>query len=260
MITLRKLILVLLAAVMIFSITANAGPSYPSPTREFFVNDFAGVLSQDVRQKIVNIGKELQDKTTAQVVLATIDSLDGQNIEDYSIDLATKWGIGQKNKDNGVLILFAKKERLLRIEVGYGLEGILPDSKTAQIREQYIKPYTKNNDFDKGFLNGYTAIVKEVAGEYGAAINSAGEVRQNSTANSEKFKLSKNFKFFPILIIILLICDGIFFRFSITSMLIQIIFWSGFFRGGRGGWGGGSGGGSSGGGGGFGGGGSSGNV
>lgn len=253
---------------MIFSITANAGPDYPSHTKEFFVNDYAGVLSQDVRQKIVDIGNELQDKTTAQVVLATIDSLDGQNIDDYSIDLATKWKIGQKNKDNGVLILFAKKERLLKIEVGYGLEGILPDSKTAQIREEYIKPYTKNNDFDNGFLNGYTAIVKEVAGEYGAAINSAGEVRHSSAANSEKTKLSKNFKFFPILIIILLICDGIFFRFRITSMLIQIIFWSGFFRGGRGGWGGGGGGswgggssgGSSGGGGGFGGGGSSGSV
>lgn len=248
---------------------------YPSPTRYFFVNDFADVLSHETEEKIYRLGKQLEDKTGAQVVLVTIDTLDGQDIDEYANILFEKWGIGQKDKDNGVLILYANAERLLRIEVGYGLEGAVPDIKTAEIRENYIRPYTQYDDFNSGLYNGYAAIVNEVAKEYDIEINadtspSPGNLNQyngyESNGNGSSLVVF-------ILIMVFLTFDGIFLKFRITSAILRGLLWSSHYgggrRGGRGGWGGGGfggfggsgfGGGSSGGGGRSGGGGSSGRV
>jgi uncharacterized protein len=252
--------------IMLCSIPAYAEGNYPSPTPQFFVNDFAGVLDQSTEKKIAGLGKQLEDKTGAQVVVVTIDSLNGQDIESYSIDLATRWGIGQKGKDNGVLILVAVKERKLRIEVGYGLEGALPDVKTAQIRTDDMNPSLRYDDYDSGIFSGYAAIVNEVAQEYGVDMGDLGSQR-NPAKTYPSSSRSRNVTFFPIMFVLLLVADGIFFRFRITGTLIRILFWASFFggggRGGRGGFGGGGFGGggfggSSGGGGSFGGGGSSG--
>ena len=154
--------IIIILSVLMPSVVYSRG-SFPSPTEEFFVNDFAGVLNSDTREKIQRIGKSLEDMTTAQVVLVTVDSLDGQDIDSYANELFEQWGIGQKDKDNGVLILDAVSERQLRIEVGYGLEGALTDIETADIRTQYMNPYLKNNDYDNGLLNGYFAVVNFVA-------------------------------------------------------------------------------------------------
>ena len=99
------------------------------PTAQFFVNDFADVLSAQTEQEIVELGRALQQQTGAQAVAVTVPSLGGQSVEDYAIDLANSWGIGQAEEDNGVLILIAVEERKLRVEVGLGLEGALPDGK-----------------------------------------------------------------------------------------------------------------------------------
>jgi len=264
--------IVLLVILFAFSLQVAAA-SYPSPTGEFFVNDFANVLSSSTEEKINTLGKQLEDQTGAQVVLVTIDSLQGVDINDYKAGLFESWKIGQKDKDNGILIVYANAERMLGIEVGYGLEAAVPDIKTAQIRENYIKPYTKNNDFDNGLLSGYCEIVKETAKEYGVDISTVTSQPQKApTKPLPSGKNSRGINFAPFLIIALLILDGVFFRFRITSTIIRIAFLSGFFRGGRGGGGfgggrggggfggGGFGGGSSGGGGRSGGGGSSGGV
>jgi len=259
---------------------------YPSPTQEFFINDFADVLNYETEEKIYRLGKQLEDKTGAQVVLVTIDSLDGQDINEYANKLFEKWGIGQKDVDNGILILFANAERLLRIEVGYGLEGAVPDIKTAEIRENYIRPYTQYDDFDSGLYSGYAAIVKEVAKEYNVEINadtspSPGGGLSQEQHNAREFGSEDDGRGHTLLgfIILFLIFDGVFFKFRITSTIMKILFWNSFFgggryggrgnrrnRGGRGGWGGGGfggggfGGGSSGGGGRSGGGGSTGKI
>jgi uncharacterized protein len=257
----------LVLLILMLPITALAADAYPSPTQVFFVNDFAGVLHDETESRIAALGKQLEEKTGAQVVLVTIKSLDGQDIDSYANELYSRWGIGQKGKDNGVLILYAASNRMLRMEVGYGLEGAIPDIITAEIREKEIAPYTKAGDFDTGFYNGYAAVAGQAAGEYGVEIDGQDipqrdyPERRNSTGRQER-----SFNFYPVIIILLVIADGIFFRFRITSTLIRIAFWSNMFRGGRGGWGGGggfgggSGGGSSGGGGRSGGGGSSGAV
>ena len=240
--------------------------NYPSPTQQFFINDFADVLNYETEEKIYRLGKQLEDKTGAQVVLVTIDSLNNQDINQYANKLFEKWGIGQKDVDNGILILYANAERLLRIEVGYGLEGAVPDIKTAEIRENYIKPYTQYDDFDSGLYNGYAAVVNEVAKEYDVEINAdtslpPEDLRQEQR-NAERGS-SEDSDSSPLVFILIafLIFDGVFLKFKITSTILKIIFWSNFYgggrrggRGGRGGFGGGGFGGGGFGGGGFGGG------
>ncbi len=238
--------------------------SYPSPTSNFFVNDFANIIDSEYENEIKLLGKQLEEKTSAQVVAVTISSLEDESIDDYAADLFEKWEIGQREKDNGVLILLALKERKLRIEVGYGLNAALTAVETADIREKYMNPYLAEDDFNKGILKGYYETVQAVANEYNVSIDSESSVpqtRYNTQQRSQRN--SRSFNFGPILFIVLLALDGIFFRFRITSALIKIVFWSSIFRGGGrggGGFGGGGfgGGGSSGGGGRSGGGGSSG--
>ncbi|ANE41649.1 methanol dehydrogenase [Fervidobacterium sp. SC_NGM5_O18] len=139
---------------------------FPKPTPYKYINDYVGVVEPEYVQKIISVGKELEDKTTAQVTAVIIDSLQGITIEEYAVELFRRWGIGQKGKDNGVLLLVAINDRQMRIEVGYGLEGAIPDGKAGRIRDEYIIPYFKEGDYSKGIYYGYLALAKEVAKEY----------------------------------------------------------------------------------------------
>ncbi len=264
----QKIFLVI-TAVLTFSLTAHAEDSYPAPTAEFFVNDYAGVLQKSTEDRIASVGKQLENETGAQVVVVTIHSLEGKDIEGYALELGRKWGIGQKGEDNGVLLLNAVNEREVDIEVGYGLEGAIPDIRAKEIIDRIIIPYLKQGDYDSGIINGFMALTGDIAAEYNIELDSSYSVPQTRRSSGESFPVDSAAKrFAPFFIIGLIILDGIFFRFRITSALIKLIFWSSIFRGGgRGGgsggsWGGGSGGfgggRSSGGGGSFGGGGSSG--
>lgn len=139
---------------------------FPKPTPYKYINDYVGVVEPEYVQKIISVGKELEDKTTAQVTAVIIDSLQGITIEEYAVELFRRWGIGQKGKDNGVLLLVAINDRQMRIEVGYGLEGAIPDGKAGRIRDEYIIPYFKEGNYSKGIYYGYLALAKEVAKEY----------------------------------------------------------------------------------------------
>jgi uncharacterized protein len=240
-----KAVVIILIALFIYPASVRAGADYPDPTPGFFVNDFAGVLSQSTEEKILGIGKQLEDETSAQVAAVTVNSLEGQDIDSYAVDLFEKWGIGQKDKDNGVLILAAISERELRIEVGYGLEGALPDIKAARIRTGIMNPYLKENDFDGGFLNGYIAVVEAVAAEYGVTIDTGSTARAPyapyapSDSYSYPGHTNRSDYFYIIMFIFFIVVDGAIFKFRITSFLFRVFLFSRFFGGGRGGWGGG---------------------
>lgn len=165
----KKLINIITAAlaVCIFILPLSAANKYPKPTSQFFVNDFAEVIEQSAEDEIYSKGAALQEKTTAQVVVVTVDTLDGEDPADYALELGREWGVGQKEEDNGVVILLAKTERQIYIAVGYGLEGALPDSKTGRIIDIYGLDYLKNNDFSNGLLEIFKAVVNEVYIEYG---------------------------------------------------------------------------------------------
>ncbi len=116
-----------------------------------YVNDFANVLSPATRAQLTALCTEVDQKAQAQIVAVTIQSLGGRPIEDYSIDLATRLGIGPKKSSRGVLILVAVDDHRYRIEVGYGLEAILPDGRVGGIGREAV-PYLRQNDYDAAFL------------------------------------------------------------------------------------------------------------
>ena len=135
----KKLINIIAAALAacILILPVSAAEKYPSPDARFVVNDFADVIEQSAEEEIYSSAAALQEKTAAQVVGVTVNTLDGEEPADYALGLGRQWGVGQKDKDNGVVILLSKTERQIYIAVGYGLEGALPDSKTGRIIELY---------------------------------------------------------------------------------------------------------------------------
>lgn len=146
-----------------------------NPTSKFYVNDYAGILNNETENYIVNTNQSLQRKTGAQIVVVTVKNLEGKSLEEYATTLFRKFGIGDSKKNNGLLLLLALEERQFRVEVGYGLEGVLPDAKTGRIQDEYIIPYLKKNEWDKGVLNGYNAFLSIIAKEYGVQIENIEE-------------------------------------------------------------------------------------
>ena len=103
------------------------------PTSDFYVNDYAKLLNESTKDYIISTNKSLYNQTGSQIVVVTVPSLDGDSLEEYATELFRNFGIGDKSKNNGVLLLLALQERQFRIEVGYGLEGVLTDGKTGRI-------------------------------------------------------------------------------------------------------------------------------
>lgn len=153
-----------------FSIDVHA-LSIPSPNADFYVLDEVGVLSDSTLQTIKSVSIDLERKTKAQIVVVIVNDLGGISAETYSLTILRDWGIGDEKLNNGTLILLALDEKISRIEVGYGLEGALNDAKTGRIQDNYMLPYFDQDDVDQGILNGYLAIVSEVAKEYNVSID-----------------------------------------------------------------------------------------
>ena len=124
------------------------------------INDTAHIVPDDVAARLEEKLRKVEESTGAQVAVLTIDSLDGEPLEDYSMRVAETWKLGQKGKDNGVLFLVAKSDRKMRIEVGYGLEGALPDAITKRILDNVTRPRFRAGDFG----GGVEATVDSIAG------------------------------------------------------------------------------------------------
>jgi uncharacterized protein len=136
------------------------------PAQKGRINDTAGMLSSNTRDYLNKALTELERTDTTQVRVLTIASLEGDSLEDFSLRVAERWGIGQKGSDNGVLLLIALKERKIRIEVGYGLEGSLTDLRAGRIIRNVIGPRFKKGRFDQGVMDGVLAVIDTVKGEY----------------------------------------------------------------------------------------------
>src|SRR6184192_1045055 len=125
-----------------------------------YVNDFAHVLDQGTVAQLDGICQQIDQKAHAQIAVATINSLDGSDIESYAVDLFKKWGIGSKATDRGVLVLLAVQDRRYRIEVGYGLEPILPDGKVGGFGREAV-PLLKQSNYS-GAISLMTSRVADV--------------------------------------------------------------------------------------------------
>lgn len=140
---------------------------YPAVSEKFYVNDFADVLTEVEENELLSRSAALQNSTTAQVVVATVTSLNGEEPATYATELARKWEIGDKEADNGILVLLSTGDREIFIAVGYGLEGALPDSKTGRIIDVYGLGYLQNDQFGAGVKAITQALINQVYIEYG---------------------------------------------------------------------------------------------
>lgn len=128
------------------------------PVLADFVTDNAGMISPEYERAIAQLTKQIEQNTTVEIAVVTVESLEGVPIDQYAIELFEKNGIGKKDRDNGLLILIAKQERKYRVEVGYGLEGSVPDAHKADIGAGIMEPNFKAGNFGKGVYEAVLAI------------------------------------------------------------------------------------------------------
>jgi len=154
---------------LIFLLLILASPALASepkfPTLTGQVVDDAGILNLTTRNELTDMLAAQERATGEQVVVVTLNSLQGLSIEDYGYQLGRFWGIGQKGKNNGVLLIVAPNERKVRIEVGYGLEGTLTDATSRTIIENDILPGFKRGDYNAGVVAGTTSILRVLGGQ-----------------------------------------------------------------------------------------------
>lgn len=132
------------------------------------VNDYADMISPETERELEDKLRAFEESDSTQIAILTIDSLEGDALEDFSIRVVEKWKIGQARKDNGVLLLVSKEDRRMRIEVGRGLEGVLTDLLAGRILDNIVKPKFKEGDFNGGFIDGTGAIIEACRGEFTA--------------------------------------------------------------------------------------------
>jgi uncharacterized protein len=154
------------------SLAVFAQDSLPKTKPAGYVNDFAGVLSQSGRDQLTALCTEVDQKTKAQIAVVTVKSLDGQAVEDYAVNLATKWGVGPKQSARGVLILVAPQDHKYFTAVGYGLEPILPDGKVGGFGREAV-PYLRDGDYDAAVLLITRRIADVIAKDSGVTLSNS---------------------------------------------------------------------------------------
>jgi len=164
------------------SVAARDIPDYHG-----YVNDYASMMSPGVVTQLENVLRSFDLSDSTQVAILTVDSLDGDPIEDFGIRVVDKWKIGQRGKDNGVLFLVAKNDHKMRIEVGRGLEHVLTDLKAGRIIDNVVTPLFKAGRFDEGFEAGVTAIIKTTRGEYTAPTRPTGQTGRGEPSHLFNF-------------------------------------------------------------------------
>lgn len=246
----KKRLFLLVLALCFLSLPVFAA-GLPEATKEFYVYDEEGILSDEAKSDIVRTNESLFEQTGAQVVVCILNHLpEDKTVEEAAVDIFDKWDIGTKEKDNGVLLLIAMKDRKFKIEVGYGLEGAIPDMVAKEILNDMV-PYFQDGNYEAGIRVAFGEILSRVEEEYQITVEGKDAMIYGTEEESGEDEFS-----FMI-------------RLAVIVVLLIIIFGRGnnrrggrggyrgpfFFPFGGGGFGGGFGGGSFGGGGGFGGGG-----
>ncbi len=232
----RLVIAVVFLATVCASVARASTPQPPDVPRDYVV-DLAGIIRSDLKDELNATLQTLEQKTTAQVLVLTVQTLDNQSIEEFALNTKEKWKLGQKGKDNGVLIVVALKDRKYRIEVGYGLESVLPDSMVGSIGREYFVPYFKQGDYSTGIYAGTIAVIRTIATHEGVSItNGTGGAQTRGASPGKRLNTFQMvvFGIFGIIALVLFITHpGQCFLIVLASQM----------GGGRGGWSGGGGGG-----------------
>lgn len=188
----------ILALLLLLPYVAGALDAPPLNGR---VNDLAKMLSAETVARLDQKLAGFERETTNQVSVLTIASLQGDDIDQFSIRVAEQWKLGQKGKDNGVLLVIAQAERKVRIEVGMGLQGVLPDITAAKIIREVMRPYLKTGNFDQGITVGVDAIISATKGEFKAT--------PQDSAKLQHKKKSSFSTFLVITVIVAVVCGAL---------------------------------------------------
>jgi uncharacterized protein len=234
-----------LVAWLALSAALFAAEAPPRPTKYF--NDYAGMVSAQTAERLERTLEDFEKQTSSQILVAIFPKLpDNSALEDFTIRVAEGWKPGQQGRDNGAILFIFRDDRKMRIEVGYGLEGPIPDSVAASIINNEITPRFRAQNFDGGVTAGVTALLQAARGEYKGT---------GTTVASRRSRGTRGFPIIFIVLFVLMILLSGFHRRGTVYHRRRRNYWGGWGAGlgGLGGWGGGrsSGGGSWGGGGGF---------
>lgn len=159
----KSLFTTIFFTLLLFSASAQRGvPAHGG----VWVHDEAGILSPQVKAQLEAILKSHRDSTSTQIAVLLINSLEGEDIDSYALRVSEEWKLGQEKKDNGVLFLVSMQEKQMRIEVGYGLEGVLTDAMSSRINRNEVAPYFRQGNYEAGIQAGVMAIIHTVEGTY----------------------------------------------------------------------------------------------
>lgn len=215
---------------------ANAAPNeIPSPVGDIYVQDFADLLTEDEENQLRNIGRNVEDSTTTQIAVLTVESIGETSIEEYAVNAYRAYRLGTAENNNGVLLVLAVKEKKIRIEVGYGLEGMIPDGKAGRILDEYAIPHLQKGQPNLALMNTFQALANETAG--------VNEFGSQAVQEPEQQKLPIPTWLLIIIIAAVVMLDFMFFGGMLTYALLSILSRGGGGGGPRGGGGGSSGGG-----------------
>ncbi len=207
----------------------NAWAERPFPKPRGPVNDFANVISPSYERQIQAVTNELYQKIGVPVVVATMPDIGDQEYNDYANRLYSAWGVGKKGEDKGVLIFVTVKEKKMRIETGYGVEGMLPDGLCGEIRDRYMIPFLRENKYGEGLLNGTVAVARVIAEHSGVKLNGQMPLKSSS-------RKPTGLSLLPILLIFIFIFSLR--RSGGSWLLLPLLFGSGAGRYGSSGFGG----------------------
>jgi len=190
-----------------------------------YVSDFAGVLSSAAKTKLTALCAEVDQKAKAQIAIVTVSSLKGEPIEQFSIDLATQWGVGPKQQARGILILLAPTDRKYRVEVGYGLEAILPDGKVGGFGREAV-PFLQRSDYDDAALLLAQRVAAVIADDQKVTLDTLSGAAPTPSAEPDNNSL-------PVSSIVWLLFIVVFLFFPIAGFFLRILFGASMISGRR---------------------------
>jgi len=234
----RKIILfpiLLLIVLVTFLSTITVSASWfeekqiPIPTvrNDVYIYDEANIIDDNIEKQANALLIQLEEQTGAEFAVVTLESLSGQEIEDYANNLANTWGIGKADEDNGVLLLISETDEKVRLEIGRGLEGCLNDSKCGRILDDYFIPHKENNEYSEGTYQTIQAVVSVIAKEYETSIGDIDGSLAQQIEQREEEERERNTKktiIIAVIVIIVLILDRIFLDGAIFEIALAIIF------------------------------------
>ena len=178
---LRQLFVILALLVCAGGVRANSDVLLARLQPQGYVNDFAGVLPAPQRAALETFLTEFERQTGVEIAVVAVSSLDGGEVDDFTNRLFQKWRVGKKGKDNGVMILAAIQDRKARIEVGYGLEGVLPDALAGRILREQMFPLFKQGRYDAGLERAVRIVAATVSGHAGGQLSAAYPADNNNS-------------------------------------------------------------------------------